>query len=200
MCAAAATSEFKRASASARFISRLRWACALITITPVRDTRWSPQRNRRSLRLSGSDERRMSKRRCTAFDTLLTFCPPAPCARTAVSSTSDSGIGATLLLMACRLPDRLAPVVFGKRFASAAAGGGIARILNLAGGPVAVGARPLGREIARAGRAVLARLALRAVFAGGAAQVARRGRGRLVRLHLLRRGRQRRGEGNDHEQ
>src|SRR5687768_1066549 len=35
----------------------------------------------------------MSKRRCTALDTLLTFCPPAPCARTAVKLTSS---GATL--------------------------------------------------------------------------------------------------------
>src|SRR6185436_6618974 len=33
----------------------------------------------------------MSKRSCTAFDTLLTFCPPAPWARTAVSSISCSG-------------------------------------------------------------------------------------------------------------
>jgi hypothetical protein len=31
----------------------------------------------------------MSKRRCTAFDTLLTFCPPAPWARIAVISTSS---------------------------------------------------------------------------------------------------------------
>src|SRR5437660_5326180 len=34
----------------------------------------------------------MSKRRCTAEDTLLTFWPPAPCARIALSSISDSGI------------------------------------------------------------------------------------------------------------
>jgi len=32
----------------------------------------------------------MSKRRCTALATLLTFWPPAPCARTALSSTSLS--------------------------------------------------------------------------------------------------------------
>src|SRR6266850_1921779 len=63
MCATAATSEFRRASASARF---------------------------------------MSKRRCTAFDTLLTFWPPAPCARTAVSSTSDSGTTIGELSPGCR--------------------------------------------------------------------------------------------------
>src|ERR1700675_457716 len=34
----------------------------------------------------------MSKRRCTAEETLLTFWPPAPCARTALISTSPSGI------------------------------------------------------------------------------------------------------------
>ena len=41
-CAAAATSACSRAIASARFISRLRCDCALITTTPVRVTRWSP--------------------------------------------------------------------------------------------------------------------------------------------------------------
>ena len=34
----------------------------------------------------------MSKRRCTAEETLLTFWPPAPCARIALSFISDSGI------------------------------------------------------------------------------------------------------------
>src|SRR5437867_13381213 len=34
----------------------------------------------------------MSKRRCTAEDTLLTFWPPAPCARIALISISPSGI------------------------------------------------------------------------------------------------------------
>src|SRR5690606_38288185 len=89
-CAAAATSAFSRASASARFISRLRCDCALMTTTPVRVTRWSPRRRRRSLTAGGSDEERTSKRRCTALETLLTFWPPAPCARTAVSWTSLS--------------------------------------------------------------------------------------------------------------
>ena len=34
----------------------------------------------------------MSKRRCIALDTLLTFWPPAPWARMALISTSDSSI------------------------------------------------------------------------------------------------------------
>src|SRR4051812_4414035 len=54
--------------------------------------RWSPCRSRRSFTSGGSDEAWMSKRRCTAFDTLFTFCPPAPWARVAVSSISESGM------------------------------------------------------------------------------------------------------------
>ena len=44
----------------------------------------------------------MSKRRWIALDTLLTFWPPAPWARMAVISTSDSGmtVGAGLRVMA----------------------------------------------------------------------------------------------------
>ena len=38
------------------------------------------------------EEARMSKRRCTAEETLLTFWPPAPCARIALISISASGI------------------------------------------------------------------------------------------------------------
>jgi hypothetical protein len=38
----------------------------------------------------GRLEAGMSKRRWIALDTLLTFCPPAPCARMAVTVTSDS--------------------------------------------------------------------------------------------------------------
>ena len=91
-CAAAATSDCSRAIASARLRSRLRWFCDLITTTPVRVTRWSPMRSSRSFTCSGSDEARTSKRRCTALETLLTFCPPAPCARTAVISISCSGM------------------------------------------------------------------------------------------------------------
>jgi hypothetical protein len=59
-CAAAATSDCRRASASARLRSRLRCCCALMTTTPVRVTRWSPMRSSRSFTSSGSDEARMS--------------------------------------------------------------------------------------------------------------------------------------------
>ena len=40
---------------------------------------------------SGSEEAWTLKRRWTALETLLTFWPPAPCARTAVISSSLSG-------------------------------------------------------------------------------------------------------------
>src|SRR4029453_11574400 len=43
---------------------------------------------RRSLTGSGSDDAWMSKRRCTALETLLTFCPPAPWAGMGVHSIS----------------------------------------------------------------------------------------------------------------
>ena len=57
---------------------------------------------------SGSEDARISKRRCTAEETLLTFWPPAPCARTALISISDSGIAtvAEVLAMASILPRR----------------------------------------------------------------------------------------------
>src|SRR5262245_1371541 len=69
-----------------------------MTTTPVRVTRWSPMRRRRSFTCSGREEARMSKRSCTAFDTLLTFCPPAPCARIAVISISFSATRMLTLL------------------------------------------------------------------------------------------------------
>ena len=65
------------------------------------------QREQALLDASGSDEARMSKRRCTALETLLTFCPPAPCARIALNSTSDSSTAAgTAAAAAGRGPSR----------------------------------------------------------------------------------------------
>src|SRR5690242_2743400 len=139
-------------------------------------------RNSRSLTSSGSDERRMSKRRCTAFDTLLTFCPPAPCARVAESSISTSG-------MAMPIPPRLtnsggARVELARRGRRrGAAGAGVARLRQTARRAIAVDARPLDREIARARGAGLGRLAVGPVLAPRRAQVARRGDGVLVGRH-----------------
>ena len=97
--AALATSAFSRSSASRRFRSWLRWRCALMTTTPSSLRRRSCSASSRALTASGSDEAATSKRRWIALDTLLTFCPPAPWARTALISTSDSStttIGAVL--------------------------------------------------------------------------------------------------------
>src|SRR6185437_15369951 len=74
----------KREMASARLYSRLRLPCALMTTTPSDVMRWSLRANRRALMTSGKEDAVMSKRKRTAFDTLLTFCPPAPCARMAL--------------------------------------------------------------------------------------------------------------------
>ena len=41
----------------------------------------------------------MSKRKCIADETLLTFCPPAPWARIADISISDSGMLSRLLMV-----------------------------------------------------------------------------------------------------
>src|SRR5713101_6237390 len=63
-----------------------------MTSTPSLEMRESLRLRSRSLQGPGSDEARMSKRRCTAEETLLTFWPPAPCARIALISTSLSEI------------------------------------------------------------------------------------------------------------
>ncbi len=61
-----------------------------MTTTPSVVMRESDSASRRAFTSSGSDDAGTSKRRCTALDTLLTFCPPAPCARTAVNVTSSA--------------------------------------------------------------------------------------------------------------
>src|SRR5205814_8773043 len=65
--------------------------------------------------------------------------------------------------------------------------------------PITVGARTLYREIARARRARFGRLALRPVFAALRANVARRGRRRLVWLHVLRHGGKRCRQADDQQ-
>src|SRR5262245_54935749 len=97
----------------------------------------------RSFTCSGSDEARMSKRRWTAFETLLTFWPPAPCARTAVSSTSCSGttmVAALILVLGLYL--------FGGVLPRLARRGGRGALQMRAGADVRVGAF-LGRGLAQ---------------------------------------------------
>ena len=76
--------------ASWRFFSWLRWFCALMIRTPSLLIRWSFSSSRRRFMLSLSEEAGISKRRCMAEETLLTFCPPAPWARIALISISSS--------------------------------------------------------------------------------------------------------------
>lgn len=83
----------RRSSASSRLRFWLRCACATITMTPSWVSRLPASFISRIATSLGSDgERRASKRSCTALDTLLTFCPPGPEARTKLSSISLSSI------------------------------------------------------------------------------------------------------------
>ena len=49
---------------------------------------------------AGSDDAAISKRACTAHDTLFTFCPPGPWARMALNSTSAGLMAAMTILLA----------------------------------------------------------------------------------------------------
>src|SRR5581483_11001004 len=81
----------RRSRASSRLRSCARWRWAMMTMTPSLVTRLPARRIKRSATSFGSDgERRASKRSCTADETLLTFWPPGPEARTKDSDSSDS--------------------------------------------------------------------------------------------------------------
>src|SRR5262245_771043 len=83
----------RRSRASSRLRSCARCCCAMMTMTPSLVTRLPASRMRRTATSVGSDgEWRASKRSCTADDTLLTFCPPGPDARTKDSVSSDSSM------------------------------------------------------------------------------------------------------------
>src|SRR5690606_37334128 len=90
---ALAISSRRRSSAASLFRSRLRCCCDLITTTPSAEIRRSRRASSRCFHSAGrACDAPMSNRRCAAVATLLTFCPPAPWARTAVSSISPAGI------------------------------------------------------------------------------------------------------------
>src|SRR6476620_5058899 len=64
-----------------------------MTITPSLVSRLPAMRiNRRATSFGNAGECRASKRSCTADETLLTFCPPGPEARTNDSESSDSSM------------------------------------------------------------------------------------------------------------
>src|SRR5262245_28708780 len=82
-----------RSSASARLRSWVRWFCAISTSSPSLVMRRPARRISRSATSLGNDgERRTSKRNCTAVESLLTFCPPGPEARTKLSWISLSSM------------------------------------------------------------------------------------------------------------
>ena len=90
--AALLTSAWSRPNASALFWVKLLLIWALITMIPPLVTRWSFSVNNRAFIKSGREDDEIQNRRCTAVDTLFTFCPPGPCARIAVIWTSDKSI------------------------------------------------------------------------------------------------------------
>src|SRR5512144_847502 len=82
-----------RSRASSRLRSCVRCCCAMMTMTPSLVTRLPASRIRRTATSLGNEgEWRTSKRSWTADDTLLTFCPPGPDARTKDSASSDSSM------------------------------------------------------------------------------------------------------------
>ncbi|KAG1522219.1 hypothetical protein G6F50_018696 [Rhizopus delemar] len=69
--------------------------------------RRSRRASRRVRNGSGNEgELATSKRSSTAVETLLTFCPPAPLARTNRATSSPSGISSSALMVTGPLPIR----------------------------------------------------------------------------------------------
>lgn len=95
-CATLLTNSCNRANASSLLASCVRKLCAFRMITPSAVIRLSFNAMSRSLTAFGSDDCGTLNRRWMAVDTLLTFCPPAPCARIAETSTSRSSISTIL--------------------------------------------------------------------------------------------------------
>jgi len=110
--ARAARSKFsRRARASARFWSWLRKRLAVMTSTPAAVMRLPARRNRRARTGSGSDgDRPTSKRSCTALETLLTFWPPGPDARTNASSISEGSMTMVSLTRSIALRRQTSPL------------------------------------------------------------------------------------------
>jgi hypothetical protein len=83
---------FNLCKAFSRLVSWLRASCDLIITVPAGLIRRSFIFNKRSLYTSGNEDARISKNKCTAVETLFTFCPPAPCERIACNWISRKGM------------------------------------------------------------------------------------------------------------
>jgi hypothetical protein len=79
-------------SASSRFFSWVLNCWAFMTTQPSRVIRLSLRLSSASLMASGKDDSLISNLKWIAEDTLLTFWPPGPCARIALTSISSRGI------------------------------------------------------------------------------------------------------------
>ncbi len=82
-CVTSRINSLNRSRAFSLLVSRLLDPCDLIITVPPRLILRSFISNKRSLKTSGREDARISKNKCTAVDTLFTFCPPAPCERIA---------------------------------------------------------------------------------------------------------------------
>src|SRR6185295_16731402 len=90
-CVARSTMSTSRANASARLRSCVRWLSERITITRSSVRRRPASPASRAFTSGGNAEYpSIWNRNSTAVDTLLTFCPPGPAARTKRSSRSRS--------------------------------------------------------------------------------------------------------------
>lgn len=98
---ACATNSSRRARAAARLPSCVRCSLAVITSIPSCVNRLPASTRSRARTASGKvGDRSTSKRNSTAVDTLFTFCPPGPEARTNVSVNSELGIRIATVLSA----------------------------------------------------------------------------------------------------
>ena len=88
---ASSTRAARRARAASRLRDWVRWVSAKTTISPAAVSRLPARRSRRSRRPPRIPAASRSSRPSTAVDTLLTFCPPGPDARTNLKVSAASG-------------------------------------------------------------------------------------------------------------
>src|SRR4051794_2492394 len=100
----------RRSLAASRFWPCVRLSRESITSTPPVVSRLPARVINRRLTSSGRDDCATSNRSWTAVETLLTFCPPGPEARTNRSSISPSSIESVSVIRIIAAPGSVAPV------------------------------------------------------------------------------------------
>src|SRR4051812_19117921 len=106
-CAASCISATSLARAASRFMAWVRCSRLSISSTPSLVMRLPASAISRSFMSYGSAEARTSNRSSTAVETLSTFCPPGPDARTNRSSSSRSSIEIVSVIRIMELPSPL---------------------------------------------------------------------------------------------